>query len=98
MQMGVAVGATAEAAGDQFESSHICTHMRSLSKSTLKDQEIGDFAARNLIGTPDQIAEQVRRYGAAGVDCLAGLLFAANTMAGTVEQIRLFRDEVMVRF
>jgi probable F420-dependent oxidoreductase len=98
MQMGVAVGATAEAARDQFESSHIYTHMRSLSKSTLKDQQIGDFAARNLIGTPDQIAEQVRRYTAAGVDCLAGLLFAANTMAETVEQIRLFRDEVMVRF
>jgi probable F420-dependent oxidoreductase len=98
MQMGVAVGATAEAARDQFESSHIYTHMRSLSKSTLKDQRIGDFAARNLIGTPDQIAEQVRRYAAAGVDCLAGLLFAANTMAETVEQIRLFRDEVMVQF
>jgi probable F420-dependent oxidoreductase len=98
MQMGVAVGATAEAAAGQFESSHIYTHMRSLSKSTLKDQQIGDFAARNLIGTPDQIAEQVRRYAAAGVDCLAGLLFAANTMAETVEQIRLFRDEVMVRF
>jgi probable F420-dependent oxidoreductase len=98
MQMGVAVGATAEAARDQFESSHIYTHMRSLSKSTLKDQQTGDFAARNLIGTPDQIAEQVKCYAAAGVDCLAGLLFAANTVAETVEQIRLFRDEVMVRF
>jgi probable F420-dependent oxidoreductase len=98
LQVGVAVGGTAEAAAGQFESSHIYTHMRSLSKSTLKDQRIGDFAARNLIGTPDQIAEQVRRYAAAGVDCLAGLLFAANTMAETVEQIRLFRDEVMVRF
>jgi probable F420-dependent oxidoreductase len=98
LQLGVAVGATAQAARDQFESSHICTHMRSLSKSTLKDQPTGDFAARNLIGTPDQIAEQVRRYAAAGVDCLAGLLFAANTMAETVEQIRLFRDEVMVQF
>jgi probable F420-dependent oxidoreductase len=98
LQVGVAVGATAEAARAQFESSHIYTHMRSLSKSTLKDQQIGDFAVRNLIGTPDQIADQVRRYEAAGVGCLAGLLFAANTMADTVEQIRLFRDEVMTRF
>lgn len=98
MQMGVAVGATAGAARDQFESSHIHTHMRSLSKSTLKDQQTGDLAARNLIGTPDQVADQIARYEAAGVDCLAGLLFAANTMAETIEQIRLFRDEVMVRF
>jgi probable F420-dependent oxidoreductase len=98
LQLSVAVGATTEKARETFESSHIYPHMRSLSASTLKDQQDGDLVSRNLIGTPDDIAKRIELYLEAGVDCFAGLLFAANTVAETVEQMRLFRDEVMVRF
>lgn len=98
LQLGVCVGATPDEARERFHGSQLANHLASLSKSTLRDQQDGDLAARNLIGTPDELADRVRAYLDAGVTTFAGLLFAANTVEETVRQMRLFRDEVMTRF
>lgn len=56
------------------------------------------FAARNLLGTPDEVRQQVEAYRAAGVTHLAGLLFVANTVDEFLAQMRLFAREVVAAF
>jgi probable F420-dependent oxidoreductase len=98
LQVGVSVAATREEAEERFRASQIYAHMRSLAGSTLKDQQDGDLLSRNLVGTPDDVVDQVQAYLDAGVDTFAGLLFAANTVPETVEAMKLFSAEVIARF
>lgn len=98
VQVGVSIGSTPAEAERRFDGSQVSTHINTLAASTLKDQPLGNPSERNLIGTPDEIAAQIDRYAAVGVDCLAGLLFAADTMDETIAQMTMFRDEVMVRY
>lgn len=96
LQLGVAIGRTREEAVERFRSSQVYAHLASLSQSTLKDQG-GDLESRNLVGTPEQVLDQVERYREAGATSLAGLLFAANTVAETERHMTLFSEEVIAR-
>ena len=95
LQVAVCVGATCEEAERRFDSSQLAAHLRSLSGSTLKDQKGGGFAERNLIGTVEDVGEQIDAYAAAGVTTMAGLLFAANTVSETREMMEQFSTTVM---
>jgi probable F420-dependent oxidoreductase len=95
LQVAVCVGATREEAERRFEASQLAAHMRSLSRSTLKDQKGGGFAERNLIGTADDVGERIEAYAAAGVTTMAGLLFAADTVTETLEMMEQFSTTVM---
>jgi alkanesulfonate monooxygenase SsuD/methylene tetrahydromethanopterin reductase-like flavin-dependent oxidoreductase (luciferase family) len=53
---------------------------------------------RNLIGTPEDIIERVAVYEEAGVDTLAGLLFATNEVQETIDAMSEFSERVMARF
>lgn len=97
LQVAVIMAPTREEAWNRFRRSQIYTHLVSLSKSTLKDQGIEDLAARNLIGTPDDVAEQIEAYRGAGVDTLAGLLFASNTVEETLDAMAEFSQTVIKR-
>lgn len=93
-QFSVALGRTEREAMEIFTSSQLFTHMRSLSDSTLRGRQ-GAWQERNLIGTPEQVVERIAEYEAAGVTTLCGLLFAANTVEQTVEQITEFAESVI---
>ena len=95
LQVAVCVGATREEAERRFDASQLAAHLRSLSGSTLKDQKGGGFAERNLIGTVEDVSEQIDAYAAAGVTTMAGLLFAANTVTETLEMMEQFSTTVM---
>jgi alkanesulfonate monooxygenase SsuD/methylene tetrahydromethanopterin reductase-like flavin-dependent oxidoreductase (luciferase family) len=95
LQVGVCVGATREEAERRFERSQLANHMRSLSRSTLKDQKGGGFAERNLIGTVDDVREQIDAYAEAGATTMAALLFAADTVPETLEMMEEFSQTVM---
>ena len=97
LQLGVSVAGTREQAEQRFRASQVYAHMRSLAGSTLKNQQDGDLLSRNLLGTPDDVAAQISAYVHAGVDTLAGLLFACDNVAETVEAMELFSTEVMPR-
>ncbi|WP_346281308.1 LLM class flavin-dependent oxidoreductase [Pseudonocardia sp.] len=96
LQLGVAIGRTREQAVQRFRNSQLYAHLTSLSRSTLKDQG-GDLESRNLVGTPEQVLEQVERYREAGATTLAGLLFAANTVKETEDDMALFSQGVIAR-
>ena len=53
---------------------------------------------RNLIGTPDEISEQIQKYKEAGVTTCSAMLFAANTVDSFIEDMQLFSEEVMPNF
>ncbi|PZG48886.1 F420-dependent oxidoreductase [Spongiactinospora gelatinilytica] len=95
LQVAVCVAPTQEGAWRKFRASQLHTHMVSLSKTTLKDQGVADLAARNLIGTPQSVAERIEEYRAAGVNTLAGLLFAANTVEETLDAMTEFSEVIM---
>lgn len=98
LQVGVCLGATREQAQRRFEASQLANHMRSLSGSTLKDRSSGGFAARNLIGTPDDVAERIAAYAEAGVTTMAALLFAVDTVEETLEMMETFSRDVLPAF
>ena len=94
-QLAVSLGSSAEQALQRFNRSQLAAHMRSLSKATLKGQQPGDVRSRNLIGTAEEVVEQVHRYAAAGVTTLSALLFACNTVAETLDAMHEFAETVI---
>jgi len=94
-QLVVSIGATREQALERFERSQLAAHLRSLSDATLRDQGGGDVVDRNLIGTSEQIREQVDRYARSGATTLSALLFACNTVAETIESMQQFAESVI---
>jgi probable F420-dependent oxidoreductase len=95
LQLVVSVAPTREAAVERFRSSQVHAHLRSLSESTLKEQQRGGLEQRNLVGTPADVLEQIDAYAAAGVDTMAGLLFAADDVEETREAMQFFAEEVI---
>ena len=77
-----------------FESSQLYRHMLSLSQSTLKGRQ-AYWAERNLIGTAEQMIDQIGRYAEAGVTTLSGLLFASNDISHTIDQVSEFAETVI---
>lgn len=96
-QLAVCLGRTREEAWARFERSQLCAHMRSLSGSTLREQQ-GQWAERNLIGTRDEILDRIRAYAKAGVTTLPALLFAANDIAQTLDLMREFAETVITPY
>ncbi len=95
LQVAVSVAPTREEAERRFVESQLHAHLASLSGSTLKGRDLRGLSERNLIGTPQDVAEQVARYTEAGVTTLAGLLFAANTVEETLEAMTEFSEAII---
>lgn len=97
LQLTVTLGKTHEEALKKFHASHLYKHLESLKKSTLRDQQ-GGYEERNLIGTADDICEQVRSYQQAGVTTMAALLFTEPTVDETLETMQNFSRQVISNF
>lgn len=93
-QFSVALGSDTDDALARFEKTQLFAHMQSLSKSTLKNQQ-GSWASRNLVGSAEQMLDQVRGYAAAGVTTMSGLLFACNTVDETLDAMTEFSETVI---
>src|SRR5207249_6766939 len=79
-QFAVSIGRTHDEAIKRFHASQLYKHLESLKRSTLREQT-GGFEQRNLIGSPDEIAERIRVYERAGVTTMSGMLFVASSVA-----------------
>ena len=94
-QLAVSLGRTHEEAVAKFRSSQVYKHLQSLKRSTLKGQQSGTYEERNLIGTPDEVREQIARYVDAGVTTFSALLFAEDTVDAFIEAMEWFSEDVM---
>ncbi|MGQ0570629.1 MAG: LLM class flavin-dependent oxidoreductase [Armatimonadota bacterium] len=97
-QMSVSLGTTGEEALKQFRDSQVYQHMLSLKRSTLKDLDLSQVERMNLIGTPAQVIEQIGVYGDAGVTHCCALIFPANTIEETIDQMDWFARDIMSEF
>ena len=82
----------------KFTRSQVFKHLQSLRTSTLKNQPQDDHRRRNLIGTPNDIIEQVARYQQAGCDTLSALIFAASSELEVIDDMTYFAETVMPHF
>lgn len=98
MQLAVSIHDSHEGAVERFRSSQIQTHLTSLGTSTMKGRLADSLEMRNLVGTPDDVAEQVQAYLESGVEAFAGLLFATNTVAETLEAMEQFSEQVIAPY
>lgn len=98
MQMVVSVGDTHEAAVEKFRSSQVFRHLNSLADSTMSGRLADSLEGRNLVGTVDEVREQVQTYLEAGVETFAGLLFAADTVAQTIDDMTRFSEDIIGPF
>ncbi|MGC4932099.1 LLM class flavin-dependent oxidoreductase [Gordonia sp. DT30] len=96
-QLTVSIAPTHAEALEKFQRSQLFTHVGSLSKSTLKNQQ-SEWAARSLIGTPEEVLDMVRSYADAGVSTFSGLLFACNTVEETLDAMHDFAENVIAPY
>jgi probable F420-dependent oxidoreductase len=89
---------TKEEALTRFRASPLYLHLQSLSGSTMRGQHLDAVEKGNLIGTPQQIVEQIQELEAGGIDELAAMSFISDTAADMANDMAWFKDEVMVEF
>jgi probable F420-dependent oxidoreductase len=97
-QLTCGIGRTHEAGLAQFRRSRMYTHLRTLSGSTLKQQDLGKVEETNLVGSTAEIVEKIKRLEAAGVDMLAAMSFTSNSYQEMLDDMALFAEEVMPAF
>ena len=97
-QLGVTIAKTESQARRTFLSSQLWHHLKSLRKSTLKDQTLSDIGANNLVGSPEQVIDRIGAYQEAGVTHLAGIMFGVNSVRAFLNQMEQFAARVMPAF
>jgi probable F420-dependent oxidoreductase len=98
LQSVVCLGETAEQARDIFLNSSFDLFRKSLQDTMTKGIDIDAYLEMNLIGSPDQVCDEVAAYQQAGLDHLTALLFVGNTVSEMQDQIRLFARHVLPNF
>lgn len=95
VQLVVSIHNRHEAAVDRFRSSQVHSHLASLGGSTMKGRLGEEVESRNLVGSADDIGEQIQQYIDAGVETFAGLLFATDTVEETLEAMEQFSAQII---
>lgn len=98
LQSVVCLARTPEEARAKLENSAFDLFRKSLRNTMTKGVDIPAYIASNLIGTPDQVCENVAAYQKAGVEHLSSLLFVGNTVDEMADQIRAFARHVVPSF
>jgi probable F420-dependent oxidoreductase len=93
-QLWVGIGETATTALDVLNRSQHFRRMRARRPDVAFDATVAEFAAGNLLGTPDQICEQLKAYRTAGVDHFA-LIFLGEHVEEVAERVELFGRTVL---
>ena len=84
-----------ERAVARFRESQVHAHLASLGTSTMRGKLDTSLEARNLVGTPDGVGAKIQAYVDAGVRTFAGLLFATDTVAETLDAMEHFATSVI---
>lgn len=94
------VDKTHEAAAEKYHNSQMYKHLLSLSSTSLKDQakDGADFEEMDLIGTPDEIIEKLKKFEAVGVNHAAGILFTAASVSELKEHMQMFAEGVVQHY
>jgi alkanesulfonate monooxygenase SsuD/methylene tetrahydromethanopterin reductase-like flavin-dependent oxidoreductase (luciferase family) len=94
-QLICAIARTHEAAVARFRASWMYQHLRSLTASTLRDQDLGRLEEVNLVGAPDELVERIHRLRAAGVTMLAAMNFVGSAVEEWLDDMQHFAEAVL---
>lgn len=97
-QLLVCIGQSHEEALARFKASQMYRHLVSLSKSTLRQQNLARIEENNLVGTPEQILARVERLAEAGVTHCSAMNFISQTPSELLEQMAFFKEAVVDRY
>lgn len=97
-QLSVSIAKTHEEAVARYEKSQIYRHSCSLGKSTMKGKDATRYMERNLVGSVEEVREQVERYIEADVTTFSALIFADNTLEETREHMQFFSEEIIQHY
>lgn len=90
----VHVGRDHDTAIARFRQSQMFKHLKSLKKSTLKDQASLNLEDINLVGGIDAVIARAAALREAGVTHFLGLFFAVNSVSELLDQMQFFAEEV----
>lgn len=97
-QVMVCIAPTHEKALQRFRESVMYDHLFTLSRTTLRGQNMNRLVESNLIGSPEEIVERVGQFKDAGVTLLSTMSFISPTVDETIDDINYFAAEVMPHF
>ena len=97
-QFGISVCKTHEEALEKFQNSQLYRHGISLAQSTMKGRDATNYAARNLVGSVDEVIERIQQYIDAGVTHFSALTFVDKDIERTKESMQFFAEEVLPAF
>lgn len=96
-QFSVALGRTREQAWEKYKNSQQYKHMLSLAGSTMQGLDLSECMERDLIGTPEEVAERMLAYMEAGTTGFPALLFTASDMDSFMDEMQWFAEDVMTK-
>jgi probable F420-dependent oxidoreductase len=94
-QLICAIAPTQEAAVAKFRASWMYQHLRSLTASTLRDQNMARLEEYNLVGSPDELVERIGLLRTAGVTMLAATNFVGSTVREWLDDMQYFAEAVL---
>jgi probable F420-dependent oxidoreductase len=97
LQIWVTLGADRAAAEAKLRRSQHFRRMVALHLERSEAATMSRYVGGNLLGSPEEVAEQLRPYEAAGVGHF-GLVFIGNDLSELLEDVERFASEVMPRF
>lgn len=97
-QFAVCVAKTHEEAVAKYEKSQMYRHSVSLNQSTMKGKDASNYMERNLVGSVEEVREQVEKYMEAGVNTFSALIFADNTLEETRDHMQCFSEEIISKY
>lgn len=94
-QLICAIAPNHEAAVAKFRASWMYQHLRSLTASTLRDQNLARLEEYNLVGSPDGLIERIELLREAGVTMLAAMNFVGNRVEEWLDDMQHFAEAVL---
>ncbi len=91
------IAKTREQALRRFRASAVYVHLKTLARSTLSGQRLEDVEAANLVGSPEDIVEQIERLREHGATYLAATAFVSDDPRSMVDDLQWFSEDVMRR-
>jgi probable F420-dependent oxidoreductase len=82
----------------QFRASRFYIHLKTLSESTLRGQDMDRLEQNNLVGTPAELQERIGSLKDYGATSLGATVFAADTPERMRDDMQLFAEEVIPHF
>lgn len=94
-QLICAIAPTHDAAVQKFRGSWMYQHLRSLTASTMRDQNLARLEEYNLVGSPAELVERIGLLRAAGVTMLAATNFVGSTVGEWLDDMQYFAEAVL---